>query len=67
MIIQTKYNVGQKVWILHRNTIREETVIAMKIEINKRGEVEIVCDIRYLEDVSESELFPSKQALLDSL
>ena len=67
MTIETKYNVGQKVWILHRNTIREETVIEIKIEVNKRGKAEIIYDIRYMEDVSESELFPSKQALLDSL
>jgi hypothetical protein len=67
MTIETKYNVGQKVHILHRNTVREETVHGITIHVSNRNKLDVMYDIRYMQDVNESELFPTKADLLNSL
>jgi hypothetical protein len=67
MTIETKYNVGDKVYFKLLKKPIPESVRIIDIQIGMKGEVYIgyllndgrVCD--------ESELFPSKQDLLNSL
>ena len=65
--ITTKYGVGNLIWILHKNVIKQCKVLEVEVFANKErltigyGTSCCVCNI------AEHECFDSKQALLDKL
>ena len=77
MTIETKYNIGDKVWIIFRNKARCEiinnirTISGLRIfdECGKMVDVEIKIEYCFLDDewVSEENCFPTKEELLKSL
>lgn len=68
MVINTKYSIGDKVWVMRDDRVREMEVVGVRanVDINKFLESEY-----YLNDSSklhkEPTLFSSKQELLQSL
>ena len=66
MTIETKYNIGQEVWCLVEGKPYKVTITAYKID-----DYNIICGLiddicRYFE-LSEYNLFPTKEELLKSL
>ena len=74
MIIETKYNIGDKVWLMYENMAISAKVIEMNIHIENsphRGlradcYCKIVCPYFQYEKY-EDNLYPTKEELLNSL
>ena len=62
MTIETKFNIGDEVWVMTLGKPYCTTVIA--IHIDKKG---LQYNLKYLLAKEEHELFATKQELLDSL
>lgn len=72
MTIETKYNIGDKVWFMYDNSVRSATVIKIDVLIEKnKNRTSIHKTISYgLFDYfkyPEDKLFPTKKELLKSL
>lgn len=66
MIIETKYNVGDEVWLkTHQGRVYCNTITGIHIYIKR--DVLIVYSLLNFADRAESELFPTKEELLNSL
>lgn len=77
MTIQTKYGVGDVVWFIHSDKILDDKIESVRIDSTKNSttihytlktarKVNNSAD-HFVIGRNESYLFPSKQALLDSL
>lgn len=71
MTIETKYNIGDEVWVLF---IRPTKMVVESIEFKKDKYTEYIWyfvvnpnDRQECYDANESELFPTKEELLKSL
>lgn len=67
MTIETKYNVGESVWLINENRVRQRPIFTIVIRVlDGKAKKEY-----FLEDVKgcycESELFATKEELLNSL
>ena len=77
MTIETKYNIGDDVWIIFRNKARCKTINNIRAigglrifdECGKIVDVEMKIEYCFLNDewVSEENCFPTKEELLKSL
>lgn len=74
MTIETKYNIGDEVWVMYENKAITAQVIEMDVEIRDvfRGGVSAECFCRietphFTRQTHESRLFPTKEELLKSL
>lgn len=75
MTIETKYDIEDKVWFMHNNSVKCETIIridtATEKDMNCTGTRTTTMYYYYLYDYHapylESELFPTKEELLKSL
>lgn len=81
MIIETKYNAGDEVWFIHDNKVKSDKILLIKLCIRANGKNDIEYRMESYNDncitkqpkhvisndFSERNIFPSKQALLDSL
>ena len=71
MKIETKYNIGDKVWLMWNNKAVQSTVKEIFIEVKqKRISEEYALEDRiseYHRALTSGELFPTKEELLKSL
>jgi len=72
MIIETKYDVGSEVWFMHQNKITSRYIYSVEPIACNTYDRGISIKARYrLEEsgqyLSDNDLFPSKEALLQSL
>jgi hypothetical protein len=72
MTIETKYNIGDEVWFMWRNTIASGNVQFGLCTLNRDSSVTITYDvatnlISIPLTCRESEIFPTKEELLKSL
>lgn len=76
MTIETKYNVGDKVWVKHTNWPENVVIISIDIQlhINRFNKIEIKNVTYYVEEeckcvyhIYEKGIFPTKEELLKSL
>lgn len=79
MIIQTKYNIGDKVYFIYENEVASDTIWRIHVRpISDGKDINIYYDLRtkrrigksadvFQVELKESKLFPSKQDLLNSL
>lgn len=70
MTIETKYNIGDEVWIYYNMGLEKMIITHINIYCRKRGD-SLRVEIRYVLNscisVCEKVLFPTKEALLKSL
>lgn len=68
MVVNTKYSVGEDVWIIHSNKAKKFEVNGVFVEVHK-DEPYITYILKGLGDwkYNECELYPSKEELLESL
>lgn len=73
MTIETRYNIGDKVWFMHENKVKTEIIIKIGVVVERDMNSQYVGkSIQYgLYSVSypyaENHLFPTKEELLESL
>lgn len=73
MTIKTRFNIGDKVFFMHRNKVNEDTVIKIEIAIyiSRATNLEERTTIYRLKDenntTKEDNIFASKEDLLKSL
>ena len=74
MTIETKYNIGDEVWLMFENKAITAQVIAMDVEIREYSmwneSANCICKIKcshFTRDIHESRIFPTKEELLKSL
>lgn len=67
MKIETKYNVGDNVWIMHRNRCLCCKVSMIKIDINPKIYIQYVFILDENIWLSEEFVFPTKEELIKSL
>lgn len=67
MTIETKYNIGNKVWYRGYEEIFQNTICEIKVNIDCFGETSI--HYQLWDDVlkEENDLYPTKEELLKSL
>lgn len=69
MTIETKYNIGDKVWFMHNNSVNCETIIKIDVFIER----DVIYNnifyhiYNYCSPYIEQKLFPTKEDLLKSL
>ena len=70
MIIETKYNIGDEVWVYYNMMLEKMIITHINIYCRKRGDL-FREEIRYVLNncisVDEKVLFPTKEELLKSL
>ena len=70
MTIETKYNIGDEVWVMYNNKPMEVLIKRISCYCGRWGHL-LKEDIMYLVDndccFNEDELFPTKEELLKSL
>ena len=70
MTIETKYNIGDKVWFMNEGEPTSEKIVRIDVEQYEQKQfVEytvILCDV-ILTSFYEEEIFPTKEELLKSL
>lgn len=66
MTIETKYNIGDKVWYRGYEEIFQDTICEIKVNIDCFGEARIHY-ILWSDVKEENDLFPTKEELLKSL
>lgn len=70
MTIETKYNIGDEVWLMYKNKAVSSSIFRIEVKVDLHLSVRI---IYYLsgsscaEFYSEDKLFPTKEELLKSL
>ena len=62
MKIETKYDIGQEVWVMSMNKPHCTTIISIRI-----GKDELLYSLKYFLIKKEEEIFPTKEELLKSL
>ena len=74
MTIETKYNIGDEVWLMYENKAITAQVIEMNVEISKHimsyVSANCYCKIKcplFTREIHDSHLFPTKEELLKSL
>ena len=74
MTIETKYNIGDEVWLMYENMAMTAQVIAMNVEISEiiKGYVSANCYCKikcphFTREIHESRIYPTKEELLKSL
>ena len=70
MTIETKYNIGDEVFLLIRNKVERYPIVDIRIDVNyKRTNTgyRLQTQAGHTEYYSEDELFPTKEELLKSL
>lgn len=68
MKIETKYAIGQEVWFFYYGKIFKDIIThRMTIAIGNRRDNIAIYRTRNFNNLAESELFPTKEELLDSL
>lgn len=74
MTIETKYNIGDEVWLMYENKAITARVLDMNVEIREHimGDVfaSCYCKIKcphFTREIHDSHLFPTKEELLKSL
>lgn len=73
MKIETKYDIGQEVWINHFHEVKMANISHIDIYVNKNGQVKpfywvvIPPSDTPIFKYEEHELFPTKEELLKSL
>lgn len=73
MNIITKYDVGDKVWLIHNNAVKSATIIKIdavtEYDMNRTGTHTTIsyCLFDYCCRYLECKLFPTKEELLKSL
>ena len=77
MKIETKYNIGQPVWVIMNNKAQSLLIEAIEVGVEKAAISEdgifSICEYRFSYSVGcgnwykECELFPTKEELLKSL
>lgn len=74
MTIETKYNIGDEVWLMYENKAITAQVIEMNVAIgiNFYSEVDAKCFCKikcphFTREIHDSHLFPTKEELLKSL
>lgn len=73
MTIETKYNIGDKVWFMHNNSVESAIIIKIDAVIEKNmnctgmHETTSYCLFDYCGYYIECKLFPTKEELLKSL
>ncbi len=69
MEIKTKYNIGDEVWFMHNNKIANSRIEYISTLSSKNSKTVIRYEVmlkNYL-IIKEGDVFPTKQALIDSL
>lgn len=69
MTIETKYNIGDEVWVVALNQVLTKEVVKVRIVgINEKYGYEVISDTWLKHGLfEESRLFPTKEELLKSL
>lgn len=70
MEIKTKYNIGDKVFLLIRNKVERYPIVDIRIEVSgmrKNTSYRLQTKAGHTEYYSEDEVFPTKEELLKSL
>ncbi len=74
MTIETKYNIGDEVWLMYENRAITAQVVTMNVEISDHimGDVSANCYCKikcphFTREIHDSHLFPTKEELLKSL
>lgn len=73
MQIETKYNIGDKVWFMHDNKVKSGTIITIGVFVERDMNSQYVSNsVQYGLDnfdypYRENHLFPTKEELLKSL
>lgn len=70
MKIETKYNIGDEVWVYLDEQCMKGSIIHFRIYIDKIGNIDIWYNVMFGYDdvcLSEKSLFPTKEELLKSL
>lgn len=66
MVVQTKFNVGDKAWFMLENKPNCVDITGLNISIYESGNVEIEYTLHY-DKLKEENLFATKEELLKSL
>lgn len=73
MTIETRYNIGDRVWFMHDNKVKNEIIIKIDAVIlkdmncNDVGKTILYGLFNYSRCYAEHKLFPTKEELLKSL
>lgn len=74
MTIETKYDIGDEVWLMYENKAITAQVIEMNVEIrvNIMSDVSANCYCKiksphFTREIHDSHIFPTKEELLKSL
>jgi len=68
MEVETKFDIGDKVWLIYNNLVTALKVSGYRITIDESFNPEIVYTLNYnCLEVAESQLFKTKEELLNSL
>ncbi len=68
MTATTKYNIGDKVWIIHDNRALRSDIRSIIISAESPNAFEVKYSLHYGEsDIPEDKLFSTKEELLKSL
>lgn len=68
MEVETKFDIGDKVWLIYNNIVTALKVCGYRITIDESFNPEIVYTLHYnCLEVAESQLFKTKEELLNSL
>ena len=68
MEIKTKFNPGQRVYLLYDNKVEQDLIITLNVTLGSKHLTPVIC--YYLENCGmrrEKDLFATKQELIDSL
>lgn len=71
MVIETKYNIGDKVWVKGCDKIERGIIVEIRCRATKKGLLDVYCDLkikgcRNLLPCPEEFIFPTKEELLKS-
>ena len=71
MIIDTKFDIGDKVYLIHKNEIKDFTVVSIRAIINQKDDISelgLLADGKVNKIYRKStEAFATKDKLLDSM
>ena len=68
MELETKFNIGDTGWYMSNNRVVSQKITGFNISVDESMNVDINYSLHYDDyEVSENDLFPSKEELLKSL
>lgn len=70
MTIETRYNIGDEVWMLREGRAQSAIVMAVGVIVVSNGDKEIAYTVenkRMIDEYGEKAIFPTKEELLKSL